>query len=77
MVGWMEDPFVPLSFEAPDAYAWSKFHLEPLGKMHNDRDHAGTSAPYRNDHFDTKRPLIMPVMAAFPLAVSAGPKDSW
>lgn len=36
----MEDPFVPLSFEVPDAYAWSEFHLEPLGEKHNDRDHA-------------------------------------
>ena len=40
MVGWMEDSFVPLSFEVPDAYAWSEFHLEPLGEKHNDRDHA-------------------------------------
>jgi hypothetical protein len=40
MVGWMEDPFVPPSFEVPDAYAWSEFHLEPLGEKHNDRDHA-------------------------------------
>jgi hypothetical protein len=40
MVGWMEDPFVPLSFEVPDAYAWSEFHLEPLGENHNERDHA-------------------------------------
>ena len=40
MVGWMEDPLVPLSFEVPDKYAWSEFHLEPLGEKHNDRDHA-------------------------------------
>ena len=40
MVGWMEDPLVPQSFEVPDAYAWSEFHLEPLGEKHNDRDHA-------------------------------------
>ena len=40
MVGWMEHPFVPLSFEVPDAYAWSEFHLEPLDEKHNDRDHA-------------------------------------
>ena len=39
MVGWMEDPLVPQSFEVPDAYAWSEFHLEPLGEKHNDRDH--------------------------------------
>jgi hypothetical protein len=36
----MEDPFVPPSFEAPEAYAWSEFHLEPLGPQHNERDHA-------------------------------------
>jgi hypothetical protein len=36
----MEDPFVPRSFEAPVAYAWSEFHLEPLGPQHNERDHA-------------------------------------
>lgn len=35
----MEDPFVPLSFEAPDSYAWSQFRLEPLGEEHNERDH--------------------------------------
>ena len=35
----MEDSFVPPSFEVPHAYAWSKFHLEPLGERHNDRDH--------------------------------------
>ena len=40
MVGRMEDPFVPLSFEVPDAYAWSEFHLEPSREKHNDRDHA-------------------------------------
>jgi len=39
MVGWMEDPFVPLSFEVPDGYSLSEFHLEPLGEKHNDRDH--------------------------------------
>jgi len=36
----MEDSFVPPSFEVPDAYTWSEFHLEPLGPQHNDRDHA-------------------------------------
>lgn len=36
----MEDSFVPLSFDVPDGYAWSEFHLEPLGEHHNDRDHA-------------------------------------
>lgn len=36
----MEDSFVPLSFEVPSTYAWSEFHLEPLGEKHNDRDHA-------------------------------------
>jgi hypothetical protein len=36
----MEDSLVPQSFEVPRAYAWSEFHLEPLGEQHNDRDHA-------------------------------------
>ena len=36
----MEHPLVPPSFAVPDAYAWSEFHLEPLGEQHNDRDHA-------------------------------------
>ena len=36
----MEDSFVPPSFAIPHAYAWSEFHLEPLGEQHNDRDHA-------------------------------------
>ena len=36
----MEDSFVPPSFEVPDSYAWSGFHLEPLDEQHNDRDHA-------------------------------------
>ena len=35
----MQDSFVPVSFEAPLAYAWSRFHLEPLGAQHNERDH--------------------------------------
>ena len=36
----MENLFVPLSFEVPDSYVWSEFHLEPLDEKHNDRDHA-------------------------------------
>jgi hypothetical protein len=36
----MEDPLVPPSFEAPQTYVWSEFHLEPLGEQHNERDHA-------------------------------------
>lgn len=36
----MEVPFVPPSFEVPLGFAWSGFHLEPLGERHNDRDHA-------------------------------------
>lgn len=36
----MEDSFVPPSFEVPNGYDWSDFHLEPLGPQHNDRDHA-------------------------------------
>lgn len=31
---------MPSSFDVPDGYAWSVFHLEPLGPQHNDRDHA-------------------------------------
>ncbi|MEA2451604.1 MAG: hypothetical protein QOG04_314 [Actinomycetota bacterium] len=36
----MEDSFVPPGFDVPNTYAWSEFHLEPLGEQHNDRDHA-------------------------------------
>ena len=36
----MENSFVPPGFEAPLSYAWSDFHLEPLGEQHNERDHA-------------------------------------
>jgi hypothetical protein len=36
----MEEAFVPPSFEVPQAYDWSEFHLEPLGEQHNERDHA-------------------------------------
>ncbi|HEY5890719.1 MAG TPA: nuclear transport factor 2 family protein [Acidimicrobiia bacterium] len=35
----MEEPFVPTDFDAPLAFAWSDFHLEPLGPQHNERDH--------------------------------------
>ncbi len=30
---------MPPNFEVPLEYAWSVFHLEPLGEQHNDRDH--------------------------------------
>ena len=36
----MGDSFVPPNFVVPDSYAWSEYHLEPLGEQHNDRDHA-------------------------------------
>ena len=36
----MEHSFVPPDFEAPQSYAWSDFHLEPLDEQHNERDHA-------------------------------------
>ena len=36
----MEDPFVPTNFVVPTAFAWSEFHLEPLGEQHNEGDHA-------------------------------------
>jgi len=32
-------PFVPPGFDVPITYAWSEFHLEPLGAQHNQRDH--------------------------------------
>ena len=32
--------FVPPGFETPRGYGWSDFHLEPLGEVHNERDHA-------------------------------------
>jgi len=40
----MEDSFVPPTFEVPCTYAWSEFHLEPLGEQHNDRDHVAWMA---------------------------------
>ncbi|CAN5867622.1 hypothetical protein BH23ACT4_BH23ACT4_14720 [soil metagenome] len=35
----MENSFVPPSFEVPQSYAGSDFHLEPLGEQHTERDH--------------------------------------
>ena len=35
----MNQPLVPESYEIPEAFAWSRFHLEPLGERHNKRDH--------------------------------------
>jgi hypothetical protein len=35
----VEKSLVPPSFEVPLEYAWSEFHLEPLGEQHNERDH--------------------------------------
>ena len=61
----MEDPFVPLSFEVPDSYAWSEFHLEPLGENHNERDHAAWTSSI--DHirstpgFDEQEEKVWPV----------------
>jgi hypothetical protein len=63
----MEDSFVPPSFEVPHAYAWSEFHLEPLGEQHNDRDHAAwmssidhiRSTPGFSPQEETKWPVAM------------------
>lgn len=35
-----QDQFVPPTFEVPQTHAWAEFHLEPLDRQHNDRDHA-------------------------------------
>ncbi len=35
----MPDPFVPASFVVPTAFEGPGFHLEPLGPVHNERDH--------------------------------------
>jgi hypothetical protein len=35
----MSEPFVPPDFEAPSTFAGPGFHLEPLGPVHNERDH--------------------------------------
>ncbi|MEN8239458.1 MAG: N-acetyltransferase [Actinomycetota bacterium] len=36
----MSQPFVPADFEVPLTYEGPGFHLEPLGPVHNERDHA-------------------------------------
>lgn len=33
------DPFVPPDFDVPRAFSWARFHLEPLGPRHNERDY--------------------------------------
>jgi RimJ/RimL family protein N-acetyltransferase len=35
----MEQPFVPVDFEVPEPLVARSFRLEPLGPVHNDRDH--------------------------------------
>lgn len=35
----MPEPFVPVSFEVPLTFNGPGFHLEPLGPVHNERDH--------------------------------------
>ncbi len=35
----MATPFVPDSFVAPTGFEGEGFHLEPLGPVHNERDH--------------------------------------
>jgi hypothetical protein len=35
----MPDAFVPVDFAVPVGFAWDRFHLEPLGPQHNERDH--------------------------------------
>ncbi len=63
----MEDPLVPLSFAVPHTYAWSDFHLEPLGEQHNDRDHDAwmssidhiRSTPGFSEHEEPDWPVAM------------------
>ncbi|CAN5759287.1 hypothetical protein BH23ACT4_BH23ACT4_11190 [soil metagenome] len=33
------DPFVPVEFEVPITFEGTRFRLEPLGPVHNERDH--------------------------------------
>ncbi len=35
----MSEAFVPIDFEVPLAFRGPGFHLEPLGPVHNERDH--------------------------------------
>jgi hypothetical protein len=35
----MAEPFIPADFDVPLAFAGPGFYLEPLGPMHNQRDH--------------------------------------
>ena len=35
----MSEPFVPIDFEVPLHFEGPGFHLEPLGPVHNERDH--------------------------------------
>jgi hypothetical protein len=35
----MPEPFVPTDFEVPLTFNGPGFHLEPLGPVHNERDH--------------------------------------
>lgn len=35
----MSEPFVPADFEVPETFQGPGFHLEPLGPIHNERDH--------------------------------------
>lgn len=35
----MEEPFVPDAFEVPASFEGPGFQLEPLGTIHNERDH--------------------------------------
>jgi hypothetical protein len=35
----MSDLFVPADFDVPTEFRWDRFHLEPLGPQHNERDH--------------------------------------
>ena len=35
----MDQPFVPPDFEVPASFDGPGFHLEPLGPVHNERDH--------------------------------------
>jgi len=35
----MGEPFVPTDFEVPSTFDGPGFHLQPLGPVHNERDH--------------------------------------
>jgi hypothetical protein len=46
----MSDPFIPDDFEPPTSFAGPGFHLEPLGPVHNERDHEAWTSSMDHIH---------------------------